>query len=70
MGIFQKIKSGLQKTRQSILGGVSQVFHSFQSIDEELYEELEETLIMAGHWRHYLGADRGSIAAESEGREV
>ncbi len=47
MGIFQKIKSGLQKTRQSILGGVSQVFHSFQSIDEELYEELEETLIMA-----------------------
>ena len=51
MGIFQKIKSGLQKTRQSILGGVSQVFHSFQSIDEELYEELEETLIMA-----YIGA--------------
>ena len=47
MGIFQKIKSGLQKTRQSIVGGVSQVFRSFQSIDEELYEELEETLIMA-----------------------
>lgn len=47
MGIFQKIKSGLQKTRQSIVGGVSQVFRSFQNIDEELYEELEETLIMA-----------------------
>mgnify|MGYP006065694721 FL=1 len=47
MGIFQKIKSGLQKTRQSIIGGVSQVFRSFQNIDEELYEELEETLIMA-----------------------
>ena len=47
MGIFQKIKAGLQKTRQSIVGGVSQVFRSFQSIDEELYEELEETLIMA-----------------------
>lgn len=55
MGIFQKIKSGLQKTRQSILGGVSQVFHSFQSIDEELYEELEETLIMA---------DIGAITSE------
>ena len=55
MGIFQKIKSGLQKTRQSILGGVSQVFHSFQSIDDELYEELEETLIMA---------DIGAITSE------
>ena len=55
MGIFQKIKSGLQKTRQSIVGGVSQVFRSFQSIDEDLYEELEETLIMA---------DIGAITSE------
>lgn len=46
-GFFAKIKSGLAKTRNNIMSGVEQVLKSFTTIDEELYEELEEALIMA-----------------------
>ena len=38
---------GLSKTRASILNGVEQVLSSFTKIDEELFEELEESLIMS-----------------------
>ncbi len=44
---FEKIKSGLSKTRNNILNGVEQVLKNFKSVDEELFEELEEALIMA-----------------------
>ena len=46
-GLFSKIRDGLKKTRDSILGGVEQVFLAFRTVDEELFEELEEALIMA-----------------------
>jgi len=46
-GFFAKIKAGLNKTRQNIMSGVEQVLKSFAKIDEELFEELEEALIMA-----------------------
>lgn len=46
-GFFSKIKQGLSKTRDSILNGVEQVLSSFTKIDEELFEELEESLIMS-----------------------
>jgi len=46
-GLFSRIKSGLSKTRDSILTGVGQVFSAFSIVDEELFEELEEALIMA-----------------------
>jgi fused signal recognition particle receptor len=46
-GFFAKIKSGLKKTRDNLMSGVENVLKSFTTIDEELYEELEETLIMA-----------------------
>lgn len=47
MGLFSKIKSGLQKTKTSIVGHINSVINSFTKIDEELFEELEEILIMA-----------------------
>lgn len=47
MGFFSKIKQGLQKTRDSIANGVNSVINSFTKIDEELFEELEETLVMS-----------------------
>lgn len=47
MGLFDKIKSGLTKTRESIMSGVEQVLKTFTKIDDDLYEELEEALIMA-----------------------
>ena len=46
-GLFSKIRDGLKKTRDNILGGVEQVFMAFRTVDEELFEELEEALIMA-----------------------
>ena len=46
MGIFEKIKAGLKKTRESISSSIESMLHSFTSIDEELFEELEELLIM------------------------
>ena len=47
MGFFDKIKKGLSKTRDSIMGGVDNVLKSFVKVDEELFEELEDALIMA-----------------------
>ena len=47
MGIFDKIREGLKKTRDNISGQITQMVNSFTKIDEELFEELEETLIMS-----------------------
>ncbi len=47
MGLFSKIKEGLKKTRDSVLSGVNGIINSFTKIDEELFEELEETLVMS-----------------------
>ena len=47
MGFFAKLMAGLDKTRKNILGGVDAVLGGFTKIDEDLFEELEEALIMA-----------------------
>ena len=47
MGFFSKIKEGLKKTKQSISDGVTGILNSFTKIDEELFEELEELLVMS-----------------------
>ncbi len=47
MGIFDKIKQGLKKTRSSIVDNFNSIINSFTKIDEELFEELEELLIMS-----------------------
>ena len=46
MGLFSKIKNGLKKTGAGFLEKVGSVLSSFKKIDEELFEELEETLIL------------------------
>lgn len=46
MSFFDKIKGGLQKTRDNISSKVGSVLASFKKIDEDFYEELEETLIL------------------------
>ena len=46
MGIFDKIREGLKKTRDNISGQIAQMVNSFTKIDEELFEELEELLVM------------------------
>ena len=47
MSFFQKIKEGLTKTRNSMVKSFEGMVHSFTKIDEELFEELEELLVMA-----------------------
>ncbi len=47
MGFFQKISEGLKKTKESMMQKVERIFNSFRPVDEELFEELEETLIMS-----------------------
>lgn len=46
MGIFKKINAGLRKTRNSMSGAVDNVLDSYTSIDAELFDELEEALVM------------------------
>lgn len=47
MGLFDRLKSGLKKTSVSIAEKVNNVFSVFVAVDEELFENLEEALIMA-----------------------
>ena len=46
MGLFSKIGQGLKKTRDSLMNTVSSMLRSFTRIDEDLFEELEEILVM------------------------
>ena len=45
MGFFDKLKSGLSKTKDALFGKINNFFKSFRKVDEELFEELEEVLI-------------------------
>lgn len=47
MGFFNKIKEGLRKTKDSMIQKMQRVVNSFTKIDEELFEQLEETMIMS-----------------------
>ena len=61
MGFFDKIKQGLSKTASSI----SQVFTGFSEIDDDFYDELEESLILAD-----LGFDTTMKAMEGLREQV
>jgi fused signal recognition particle receptor len=45
-GFFNRLVTGLSKTRDSIISGIDSVFGGFSQIDDDFYEELEEVLIM------------------------
>ena len=45
-GFFGRLVEGLTKTRNSIVAGIDSIFSGFSSIDDDFYEEIEETLIM------------------------
>jgi fused signal recognition particle receptor len=47
MGFFDKLKKGLFKTKDAIVGKIDNLFKRFQKIDEDLFDELEELLISA-----------------------
>ena len=47
MGFFDKLKNGLNKTKESINEKINDVFSNFRKVDEDFLEELEEALIMS-----------------------
>ena len=64
MGFFDKIKAGLTKTRDALAGTLGSVFSGFSEIDDDFYDELEESLILAD-----LGVDT-SVKATDRLRKV
>ncbi|MDO4522383.1 MAG: signal recognition particle-docking protein FtsY [Eubacteriales bacterium] len=45
-GFFRRLAEGLSKTRDNIVAGIDNIFSGFSSIDDDFYEEIEETLVM------------------------
>ena len=59
MGFFDKIKQGLTKTRNAMASTLGSVFSGFSEIDDDFYDELEESLILAD-----LGVDTSVKATD------
>ena len=59
MGFFDKIKAGLTKTRDALADTLGSVFSGFSEIDDDFYDELEESLILAD-----LGVDTAVKATD------
>ncbi len=47
MGFFEKIKNGIKRTKENIISKIDLALKSFKKIDEELFEEIEETLVLS-----------------------
>ena len=65
MGFFDKIKAGLAKTRNALSDTLGSVFSGFSEIDDDFYDELEESLILAD-----LGVDTACKAVEQLRKSV
>ena len=46
LGFFKRLVKGLTKTRDNIVSGIDAIFSGFSTIDDDFYEEIEETLVM------------------------
>lgn len=60
MGFFDKIKAGLTKTRDALSSTLGNVFSGFSEIDDDFYDELEESLILAD-----LGVETATRATDA-----
>ncbi len=65
LSFFAKLKKGLTKTKDAIFAGIEDVLSNFTVIDEELFEELEESLIMAD-----MGVDTSLFIIDKLRKEV
>ena len=59
MGFFDKIKQGLTKTRDAMASTLGNVFSGFSQLDDDFYDEREESLILAD-----LGMDTAMKATD------
>ena len=65
MGFFDKIKAGLAKTRDALSNTLGSIFSGFSQIDDDFYDELEESLILAD-----LGVDTSLKAVSALRKKV
>ena len=65
MGLFDKLKQGLKKTKDSVLNQVNNIFKAFVRIDEDLLDELEDILIASD-----VGADTSAEIIERLREEI
>ncbi len=65
MGFFDKIKAGLAKTRDALSNTLGNVFSGFSQLDDDFYDELEESLILAD-----LGVETATKATERLRKEI
>ncbi len=47
MAFFEKLRAGLRRTKEALFGKIDAIFRAFVKIDEDFFDELEETLITA-----------------------
>ena len=65
MGFFEKLKNGLKNTKDALASKITGVINSFTKIDEDFFEELEETLILSD-----IGAATSANICEALRKEV
>lgn len=65
MGFFEKLKNGLKSTKDALSSKITGVINSFTKIDEDFFEELEETLILSD-----IGAVTSANICEALRKEV
>ena len=65
MGFFEKLKNGLKNTKDALASKITGVINSFTKIDEDFFEELEETLILSD-----IGAVTSANICEALRKEV
>lgn len=65
MGLFEKLKNGLKNTKEALASKITGVINSFTKIDEDFFEELEETLILSD-----IGAVTSANICEALRKEV
>ncbi|MCI8275951.1 MAG: signal recognition particle-docking protein FtsY [Lachnospiraceae bacterium] len=69
-GIFGRLVAGLSKTRDNIVAGIDSIFNGFSAIDDDFYEEIEETLIMGDIGIHTTEAIIGDLREKVKEQKI
>ncbi|QNM05901.1 signal recognition particle-docking protein FtsY [Qiania dongpingensis] len=69
-GFFSRLVAGLSKTRDNIVAGIDSIFNGFSAIDDDFYEEIEETLIMGDIGIHTTESIIQDLKAQVKERKI
>ncbi len=70
VGFFKRLVQGLSKTRDNIVSGIDSIFSGFSQIDDDFYEELEETLIMGDMGGYTTNAILENLKEQVEEKKI